>query len=118
VSRRLLVVDDNRDVADSVRLLLSALGHEVRVAHEGASALAICDSWWPTHMLIDLSMPGMDGYEVAQQLRKPCMGKPLRLIAMSGWGGEEHRAKAQAAGFDNYLIKPVTGQRLKAAIAD
>jgi PAS domain S-box-containing protein len=115
--RRLLVVDDNRDVADSIRLVFDSLGIEVRVAYDGASALAICESWWPTDVLTDLSMPGIDGYELAQQLRRRLTGTRPRLIAMSGWGGEEHRTKAQVAGFDHYVIKPVNTQSLKAAIA-
>jgi CheY-like chemotaxis protein len=62
-------------------------------------------------------MPGIDGYEVARRLRRRFRGEPLRLMAMSGWGQEDHRARAQAVGFDHYLVKPVSGQSLKAAIA-
>lgn len=116
-SRRVVVVDDNRGVADSVCLLLEALGVAAGVAYDGASALALCERWRPTHVLIDLSMPGIDGYEVARQLRRCCAGEPLRLIAMTGWEQQEHRSKAQAAGFDQYLTKPMSGQSLKAAIA-
>jgi CheY-like chemotaxis protein len=115
-SRRVLVVDDNRDLAEGVRLLLGRHGAEVRVAYDGASALAICESWRPTHALMDLSMPGMDGYELARRLRECFREASLRLIAMSGWGQETHRAKAQAAGFDVYLTKPVSLQGLLDAL--
>jgi len=116
-SHRLLVVDDQRDIADSVGLVLRMFGAEVRVVYDGTSALAICESWRPTDVLTDLAMPGMDGFEVAQRLRRRFRGEPLRLMAMSGWGQAEHRARAWAAGFDDYLVKPVSGQSLKAAIA-
>jgi two-component system CheB/CheR fusion protein len=115
-SRRVLVVDDNRDLAEGVRLLLGRHGAEVRVAYDGASALAICESWRPTHALMDLSMPGMDGYELARRLRECFREASLRLIAMSGWGQETHRARAQAAGFDVYLTKPVSLQGLLDAL--
>jgi CheY-like chemotaxis protein len=116
-SHHLLVVDDQRDIADSMGLVLRLLGAEVRVAYDGASALAICERWRPTDVLTDLAMPGIDGYEVPRRLRRRFRGEPLRLMAMSGWGQEDHRARAQAVGFDHYLVKPVSGQSLKAAIA-
>jgi CheY-like chemotaxis protein len=116
-SRRVVVVDDYRELADSIRMLFEVYGVEVRVAYDGASALALCERWWPTHVLIDLSMAGMDGFELARRLRGCFQARPVRLIAISGWAQEECRVKAQAAGFDEYLIKPMSAQSLKAAIA-
>jgi CheY-like chemotaxis protein len=107
VSHHLLVVDDQRDIADSMGLVRRLLGADVRVAYDGASALALCESWRPTAVLLDLSMPGMDGYEVARRLRERFQGEPLRLIVMSGWGQESNRAKAFAAGCDLFLTKPM-----------
>jgi CheY-like chemotaxis protein len=115
--QRVLVVDDNRDIADGMRSLFKAIGIAVEIAYDGASALAICESWRPTDVFADLTMPGMDGYELARQLRDRFPDEPLRLIAMSGWGQEEHRAKARVAGFDDYLVKPVTGKSLLVALA-
>jgi CheY-like chemotaxis protein len=84
-SRRVVVVDDYRELADSIRMLFEVYGVEVRVAYDGASALALCERWWPTHVLIDLSMAGMDGFELARRLRGCFQARPVRLIAMSGW---------------------------------
>jgi CheY-like chemotaxis protein len=116
-AHRLLVVDDERDVADSMGRVLRLLGAEVRVAYDGVSALALCEGWRPTDVLSDLGMPGMDGYELACRLRERLAGEPLRLIAMSGWMQERVRAKAIAAGFDIFLPKPVGLQDLQGACA-
>jgi anti-sigma regulatory factor (Ser/Thr protein kinase) len=87
--RRVLVVDDNRDIAESLGLLLTTLNAEVRVAHDGEKALQLCEDWSPTHVLMDLGMPGMDGYEAARRLRANYSERTLRRVAVSGWGGEE-----------------------------
>jgi CheY-like chemotaxis protein len=116
-AHRLLVVDDQRDVADSMGLALRLLGAEVRVAYDGASALALCESWRPTDVLSDLGMPGMDGYELARRLRERFASHPPRLIAITGWVQVGVRAKALAAGFDVFLTKPVGLQDLQGACA-
>jgi CheY-like chemotaxis protein len=116
-SHHLLVIDDQRDIADSMGLVLRLLGAEVRVAYDGASALALCERWRPTAVLLDLSMPGMDGYEVARRLRERFQGEPLRLIVVSGCGQESSRAKAFAAGCDLFLTKPMRLQDLEAALS-
>jgi CheY-like chemotaxis protein len=101
------VVDDNRDIAEGLDLLLTMLGAEVRVAHDGAEAIQIFDEWPPTHVLMDLGMPGMDGYEAARRLRAKHADHAFRLIAMTGWGQEEDRQRTREAGFDEHLVKPV-----------
>jgi PAS domain S-box-containing protein len=114
---RVLVVDDNRDIAEGLRLLLTILGAEVRVAHDGAEAVRICDDWLPTHVLMDIGMPGMDGYEAARRLRAKHPDNAFRLIAVTGWGQEEDRQRAREAGFDEHLVKPVGVRELKTVLS-
>ena len=116
---RVLVVDDNRDIAESLRLVLTMLGAEVRVAYDGAEALRICEDWEPkpTHVLMDIGMPGMDGFEAARRLRAKHPGSTCRLIAVTGWGQEEDRQRVREAGFDEHLVKPVGIAELKAVLS-
>ncbi|TVP77229.1 MAG: PAS domain-containing sensor histidine kinase [Thioalkalivibrio sp.] len=114
---RLLVVDDNPDIVESLRLVLTMLGAEVRVAHDGADAIRVFDEWTPTHVLMDLGMPGMDGYEAARRLRAKHADSAFRLIAMTGWGQEEDRRRTREAGFDEHLVKPVRLERLKEVLS-
>jgi CheY-like chemotaxis protein/anti-sigma regulatory factor (Ser/Thr protein kinase) len=116
--RRVLVVDDNRDIADSLRLLLTMLKAEVRVAYDGAESIRICRDWEPTHVLMDLGMPGMDGFEAARRLRADHPDRAFRLIAVSGWGREEDRRQSRRAGFDQHLVKPVGIAELKALLSE
>ena len=110
---RLLVVDDNLDSADSLGLLLRTLGAEVRVAYDGSAALAILDEYRPEAILLDLSMPGMDGYEVARHVRERADRRDVVLVALSGFGREEDVQRSRAAGFDDHCVKPVDLARLK-----
>ena len=112
-----LVVDDNPDVAEAEQMLLTALNAEVRVAHSGADALRIVADWSPTHVLMDIGMAGMDGYEVARRLRAQYPERGFRLVAITGWGQDEDRRQAQEAGFDQLLLKPVRAAELKAVLA-
>jgi len=114
---RVLVVDDNRDIAEGLHLLLTMLGAEVRVAHDGAEAIRAFDEWPPTHVLMDLGMPGMDGYEAARRLRAKHPGSTFRLIAVTGWGQEEDRQRTREAGFDEHLVKPVGVRELKTVLS-
>jgi len=107
VPRRILVVDDNVDAALTLDLLLRSLGHETRVAHEGGRALEIAREFRPEVILLDIGMPGMDGYEVARRLRGMNHGQTFRIVAVTGWGQEADRARAKEAGFDVHLVKPV-----------
>lgn len=115
--RRVLVVDDNRDIADSLAQLLTLLKAEVRVAHDGAEALRVCANWQPTHILMDLGMPGMDGYEAARQLRANHPDHAFRLVAITGWGQDEDQRRTREAGFDQHLVKPVGIAELKSVLA-
>lgn len=116
LSRRALVVDDNRDVADSLCILLEELGLDVRVVYGGASALAALDSFAPQLAFIDLGMPEMDGYETARRIRQSRSGDDIALFALSGWGREEDRRRSAEAGFNDHLIKPTSIDALKACL--
>ncbi len=106
-SRRFLVVDDNVDATTSQAELLRMLGHEVETAYDGQSALRKAQAFRPEVVLLDLGMPGMDGFEVARRLRAMPEGRDVLLVAQTGWGQEEERARTKAAGFDVHLAKPV-----------
>jgi PAS domain S-box-containing protein len=105
--RKILVVDDNQQSADSMALLLQTDGHQVRAAYDGPNALATAQEFSPDVALLDVGMPGMDGHELARLLRQLAQDRPLTLIAMTGWGREEDRQRSLAAGFDAHLVKPV-----------
>jgi len=111
--RRVVVVDDNRDSADSLALLLSLWGHETRVAGDGPSALAAVAEFVPDLVLMDIGLPGMNGYAVAEELR----GTPAKLVAMTGYGRPEDVERARQAGFAEHLVKPVDPERLKGILA-
>ncbi|ACC75038.1 hybrid sensor histidine kinase/response regulator [Paraburkholderia phymatum] len=102
-----LVVDDNVDAASSLALLLELNGHRVRIAHDGLHALDACADAQPDAVLLDIGLPGMDGYEVAQRLRQMVTMSHATLIAITGYGQPEDIARARAAGFDHHLVKPV-----------
>jgi len=114
--RRILVVDDDLDAAESLALLLSRIGADVHIAHDGASALAAAEWFDPRAILLDLTMPGMDGYQVAQHLRNRPGPSPM-LVALTGWSGQEDRARSQEAGFDHHLVKPVDLGQLESVLA-
>lgn len=115
--RRVLVVDDNVDAADSLATLLRLSGHEVRVAHDGAAALAVVRDYRPDIAFLDIGMPGMDGYEVARRLRaQPGLERAL-LVALTGWGSPEDRRRTTDAGFDHHLVKPVEPAVLESLLA-
>jgi PAS domain S-box-containing protein len=105
-SRRILVVDDNRDAADSLSSFLQMLGHEPRTSYDGAEALEAAEMFRPEIVLLDIGLPKMNGYEVARKLRENSWGRDLILIALTGWGMEEDRKRAFEAGFDHHLTKP------------
>jgi CheY-like chemotaxis protein len=114
---RVLVVDDNIDSAESMALLLSLDGHEVRTAFDGPDALAVAEAFQPEVVLLDIGLPGMDGYEVAKQMRNlPGLQKAL-MIAVTGYGQADDRARSKAAGFDHHLVKPVDPEILSALLA-
>ena len=115
-ARHVLVVDDNRDSATTMADVLRLWGHEVRVAFDGGDALAQAERQRPDVVLLDIGLPGMDGYEVADRLRKETTSGGITLIAMTGYGQQEDRARAFAAGFDHHLTKPVDMKALQSLL--
>lgn len=105
--RRVLVVDDNLDSVETLSLLLKVKGHDARAAGSGEEALNEADDYRPHVVVLDLSLPGMDGFEVARQLRGRPYGTNLVLVALTGWSGKEVVTRAANAGFDFHLLKPV-----------
>ena len=114
--RRVLVVDDNHDAADSTGMLLGTLGAEARVAYDGESGLAAIKAWQPDAVLLDLGMPGMDGFEVARRIRADSDLARLPVIALTGWGQRQDRQRTREAGFDHHLVKPADPQALRAVL--
>jgi PAS domain S-box-containing protein len=112
--RRVLVVDDNRDHAESLAQLLRAHGHGVRTAYDGGTALAEARRFHPHVVLLDLGMPDMDGLETARRLRAGSSAEPRLLVAVTGWGQERDRVRTREAGFDGHLVKPVDLTELEA----
>jgi CheY-like chemotaxis protein len=115
--RRVLVADDNRDGAEIMAMLLDQFGLEVQLAFTGPDALAAALAYRPHIAILDIGMPGMSGYEVAQRIRAEPWGAELLLIALTGWGQDEDKRKAHDAGFDRHLIKPVDPDALESLIA-
>ncbi|MGJ0492573.1 ATP-binding response regulator, partial [Methylobacter sp.] len=115
-SLRILVVDDNRDAAQSLSLLLSSEGHEVLQAYDGYTALEVALAERPQVVLLDIGLPGMDGYAVARALRQHPALKMTHLIALSGYGRAMDREQARTAGFNGYLTKPVNFDELQSAL--
>jgi signal transduction histidine kinase/ActR/RegA family two-component response regulator len=115
--QRILVVDDNHDSADSSAILLKMLGADVHLTYDGPSALEAIDSYRPDVVLLDIGLPGMNGHEVARRIRKRPELDHLTLIAITGWGQAEDRARSRAAGFQHHLVKPVDPTELQALLA-
>ena len=103
----MLVVDDNRDAAESLAMLLRTTGADVHVAHDGPAALEEFELREPHVVLLDIGMPDMDGYEVARRLREISNPQRVALVALTGWGQDEDRQRVREAGFDHHLVKPV-----------
>jgi CheY-like chemotaxis protein len=114
--RRILVVDDNFDAAESIARILKLFGHEVRCVQDGPNALAAARDYRPEVVVLDIGLPGMDGYEVARRLRR--MDLPAtRIVAVTGYGQDEDRLRSRAAGFDEHLTKPVDPEVLQSFVA-
>ena len=115
--RRILLVDDNKDMAQGMKRLLTAAGHTIRIATDGLEALKVSENFLPSAVILDIGLPGMDGYEVARRLREATSGPPAILIAMTGYGQPEDKQRAISAGFDHHLVKPVDFKELKALLS-
>ena len=114
---RILIADDNNDSATSLGILLNDAGYEVRTAGDGVQALETASQFRPNIALLDIGMPKLNGYDVARQLRAQPWGRQMRLIAITGWGGAEHRQQTTQAGFDHHLTKPVDPAALTELLA-
>jgi len=114
---RVLIVDDNRDAADSLATLLHLLGAEVRVTNDGPDALATLDAFHPAAVFLDLGMPGMDGHEVARRIREREHAHDTVLVALTGWGQEKDRRATRATGFNHHLVKPADITALRSVLA-
>jgi CheY-like chemotaxis protein len=109
---RILVADDNHDAAQSLALMLSMDGHDVRTAGDGLEALREAEEFHPQLVVLDIGMPKLDGYETARRMRQRPWAAHTRLFALTGWGQEEDRERARRAGFDQHLVKPVDPEAL------
>jgi PAS domain S-box-containing protein len=110
---RILAVDDNRDSADSLAMMLRLLGHSVQTAYDGVEAVKTAEAFHPEVVLLDLGLPRLSGYEAARRIRQQPGGDAMILFAMTGWGQEEDRRRSQEAGFNFHLVKPVTAADLE-----
>ena len=111
--RRVLVVDDNEDATNTLAMILQLEGHEIRTAYSGVDALLEADQFHPEVVLLDIGLPGLDGYQVAERLRAVTHRSDMRMIAITGYGQETDRKRTQDAGFANHLVKPVDFAELK-----
>jgi len=110
---KILVVDDNRDAADTCAMLLEASGHHVQTAYTARQALELARTFRPHALLLDIGLPDMDGYQLAQQVRSNPWGRGVVLVAVTGWGQEQDRRRAVAAGFDHHLVKPISAETVE-----
>jgi CheY-like chemotaxis protein len=106
--RRVLVVDDNRDSAESLAILLRAMGHDVRIAHAGLQGIEIARQFLPEAIFMDLGMPRLNGYDTTQRIRQEPWGQQIFIVALTGWGQATDRIRSQEAGCDAHLVKPVS----------
>lgn len=114
-SRRVLVVDDNQDAADSLAMLLGVRGEEVRIAYDGAKALEVERDFKPDVVLLDIGLPAVSGYDVAERIREK-RGNKVLIVAITGWGQEKDLRRAEDAGIDHHFTKPVDFEALVALI--
>ena len=112
--RRVLIADDNRDGAETMGMLLRLSDHEVYIAHSGTEALEVARNVRPDIGVLDIGMPDMNGYELAERIRHEAWGENMKLIAVTGWGQAEDKRRALAAGFNHHLTKPVDPDQLEA----
>jgi CheY-like chemotaxis protein len=117
-ARRVLIVDDSADAADSLAMLLELEGHEVTTAYSASAGLEVAERLQPDVAFIDIGLPQMDGYEVARRLRASNHGREIRLVALTGYGQPEDRDEARRAGFDHHLVKPADWQSVGAILAE
>ena len=117
VKRRVLIVDDNRDAAESLAAMVALLGGEARTAHDGPGGVEAAASFRPDVILLDIGLPGLDGYEACRRIRAAPWGKEICLVALTGWGNDRDRERAADAGFNLHLMKPADPIALKQYLA-
>lgn len=116
--RRVLVADDNADAADSLAMLLTLMGNEVRTAADGQEAVEIAEAFRPDVAVLDIGMPRLDGNGVARRIRAEPWGRGVALVALTGWGHEDDRRRTAEAGFDLHLTKPIDPTTLDTLLAE
>jgi CheY-like chemotaxis protein len=116
--RRILVVDDNRDSATSMAMVLQLLGNDVRTVHDGVEAVAAAERFRPQVVLMDIAMPRINGYEATRRIRKQPWGREMVIMALTGWGQEVDMARSREAGCNGHLVKPVGVEELEKLLAD
>jgi CheY-like chemotaxis protein len=116
-ARRILVVDDNRDSAESLAMLLKLTRNETHTAYDGLEAVEAAATFNPDVVLLDIGLPKLNGYEACRRIREQPWGKSMVLVALTGWGQEEDRQKSRDAGFDGHLVKPADPAALEKLLA-
>ena len=111
-------MDDNRDGADSLAMLLRIMGNDIRTAYDGQQAVEAAGEFRPDVVLLDIGLPKLNGYEACRRIREQPWGKGVVLIALTGWGQEEDRRRSHEAGFDHHLVKPVDPDALMRLLAE
>jgi CheY-like chemotaxis protein len=114
---KILVVDDNHDSALSLAMMLSIMGHDTRTAHDGESAVDTAEAFLPDVVLLDIGLPKLNGYEVAQRIRGTSWGASMYLIAVTGWGQDEDRQRSAEVGLNLHMVKPVEPSALEQLLA-
>jgi CheY-like chemotaxis protein len=117
VTQRILIVDDNRDSADSLAKLLTMIGHDVAAAYDGEQAVQEAEKLRPNVVLLDIGMPKLNGYEACRSIRAQPWGRNMYLVALTGWGQEEDRRRTEEAGFNEHMVKPVDPDALMKLLA-
>jgi CheY-like chemotaxis protein len=115
---RILVVDDNPDSAMSLAMILSMMGHETRTAHDGETAVSTAEAFRPRVVLLDIGLPKLNGYEVAQRIRQEKWGESMFLVAVTGWGQDEDRQRSEDVGMNLHMVKPVEPAVLDRVLAE
>ncbi|MBV8030625.1 MAG: response regulator, partial [Betaproteobacteria bacterium] len=115
---RVLVADDNRDAAESLAALLEALGNDVTVAYNGIEAVEVARSFRPQVILLDIGMPGLDGYGAAREIRRDPGARAIKIVALTGWGQDEDRRRVREAGFDAHIVKPAELDVLRRVLSE
>ena len=116
-SFRILIVDDNRDGADSLAMMLRVIGNDTRTAYDGLEGVTVAEEYRPDVLLFDIGLPKLNGYEACRRIREQPWGKGVVLIAVTGWGQDEDRRRSHEAGFDYHLVKPVEPPALMKMLA-